>query len=267
MSETYAPNQSNYFIGRGALYVDIHTAANVRTSYFHWGNVEDLQIVPSSQVATLRSSLDASSGVLAEDEISKDFEVRWRNTECNRKVLAAAIAGTEAYFTQSSSTVTAETLTSSVELGGVYKTAKRAASSIVVKQGASTLVLGTDYEVVDATACMIHILPTSSTVTAGSAITVDYSAAAVSTTSQKIIQGGNRAPSRSRSGSRAPRWRARRARSTCGARRSRWPTRWRSSTATTTPAWRSRPRSSTTRPAASAARRAIPTSASTSGKT
>jgi hypothetical protein len=192
MSETYAPNQSNYFIGRGALYVDIHTAANVRTSYFHWGNVEDLQIVPSSQVATLRSSLDASSGVLAEDEISKDFEVRWRNTECNRKVLAAAIAGTEAYFTQSSSTVTAEILTSSVELGGVYKTAKRAASSIVVKQGASTLVLGTDYEVVDATACMIHILPTSSTVTAGSAITVDYSAAAVSTTSQKIIQGGNK---------------------------------------------------------------------------
>jgi hypothetical protein len=193
MSETYAPNQSNYVIGRGVLRIAlIDPTTGTRGAYFHYGNVEDLGIVPTSQVATLRSSLDATSGVLAEDEISKDFEVRWRNTEMNRKVLAQAIAGTEAYFTQSSATVTAETLTTSAELGGTYITAKRGVSAYTLKVGATPAVEGTDYELVDATAGAFHVLSTATVITAGSTVTIDYTAAAVAGTTQKIIQGGNR---------------------------------------------------------------------------
>src|SRR5690606_27864297 len=82
-----------------------------------------------------------------------------------------------AYSAQAATPVTGESLTTAAELNGVYRTAKLGPITDVVVDNATDteeLVLGTDYEILNADVGLIRILPTATKVTTGESLTIDY---------------------------------------------------------------------------------------------
>src|SRR5690242_14110876 len=184
-SETYAPNPTNCVLGAGAIFFDRHDSSGNRTGLFHLGNAKDLKASASQSRVTLNNYVTADGGIYAEGAATQEVTVSCLVYEFNRKNLALLASGTEAYYTQTATTVTAETLNSSLALGAHYQTAYRNIGTLVVKQGTVTLTSGTDYSIIDATAGLIKILTTGAAV-AGSAVTADYVGAAITTTNQPI---------------------------------------------------------------------------------
>jgi hypothetical protein len=186
-SETLAPSPINCKLGSGALFFDRHDASGNKTGLFHFGNGKDLRASASQSRVTLPNYITPDGGTYAEGSISQEISISFLGYEFSKKNIALWTSGTEAFYTQTATTVTAESLSTSLTLGAYYQTAYRAPGSLVVKQGTTTLVSGTDYSLIDATAGLIKILTTGAA-TAGSAVTADYVGAAVSTTSQPIVQ-------------------------------------------------------------------------------
>jgi hypothetical protein len=86
--------------------------------------------------------------------------------------------------------VTGETLTTSAIKGGFYKTAKLGPiTAVTVNQSGTPLVAGVDYTVHNPEVGIIHILPTSATVTNGSTLTVSYTPTAYAAGLQ-VVAGG-----------------------------------------------------------------------------
>jgi hypothetical protein len=75
------------------------------------------------------------------------------------------------------------------EKGKLYGTLKRNISSVAVKQGATTLLVGVDYEVFNAKRGVIRILPTSPSFLEGTAVTVDYTAETITAVSANAVAG------------------------------------------------------------------------------
>lgn len=186
-SETYAPNPINCILGAGKIYFDRHTTAAARTGFFEIGNAKDLRASASQSRVTLPNYLTEDGGTYAEGAVTQEITISTLVYEFNRKNIALLTSGTEAFYTQTATTVTGETLNSSLALGAVYQTAYRNIGTVVVKQGTTTLVSGTDYSIVDSTAGLIKILTTGAA-TAAAAVTADYIGAAITTTNQPIVQ-------------------------------------------------------------------------------
>jgi hypothetical protein len=104
----------------------------------------------------------------------------------DQRILAYALNGITAAYSQSSATVTDEAVTSPAAFNDWAPLANRHVSSVVVKHttGSPTYVAGTDY-VADLTAGFIRILE-SGDITEGQALKVSYAAAAISGTT---VQG------------------------------------------------------------------------------
>lgn len=186
-SETYAPNPLNCILGSGAIYFDRFDTSGNKQGFFHIGNAKDLKATSSETTVDLPNYVTADGGTYASGAATRTVNVSALLYEFNKKNIALLTSGTEAFYTQTATTVTAETLNSSLALGAHYQTAYRNIGTVVVKQSTTTLVSGTDYSIIDATAGLIKILTTGAA-TAGSAVTVDYVGAAITTTSQPIVQ-------------------------------------------------------------------------------
>lgn len=186
-SETYAPDPTNCVLGKGRIYFDRFTAAGARTGYFEIGNAKDLKADSSENRVELPNYLTSDGGIYAEGLASRQVTVSATLYEFNRKNIALLTSGTETTYTQTSSTVTGESLNTSLALGAVYQTAKRNISAITVINAATTTLTTLDWSLVDATAGLIKILTTGAAVEGG-AVTVNYTAAAITASNQKIVQ-------------------------------------------------------------------------------
>lgn len=186
MPETFAPSNDNMSFGAGACYFDPFDAAGDPTGYFHLGEVSELIPRPTDDIKEHYEHMTPARGLYATALAQRKLEVDLTLWELNRKNFSLGTAGEETLFTQGGSTITGEQLAASLALGAVYTTAERQISAYAVKQGATTLVEGTDYEVVDANAGMIHILPDGAA-TEAAAVTIDYTSAAIAGSAQKTI--------------------------------------------------------------------------------
>lgn len=184
-SETYAPSPTNCVLGKGKIYFDRFNTSGVKTGLFELGNAKDLRASVNSTRAELNNYTTGSGGIYAEAEVSKVVTVSALVYEFNRKNIALLTSGTESSYTQTTQTVTGATLTTSASLGGIYKTAYRNITVTGVFQGTSTLTTAS-YSVWDSTAGLIKLLTTGSA-TEGTALTIDYTAAAI-TTGQKVVE-------------------------------------------------------------------------------
>lgn len=181
-------NGANLLLGRGKIYFERNNpTTGAGTGLEFLGNCTQLEITPSVERREKFSSTRSSATKLASVPISQSHQVAITMDEYVPYNLALALMGDAGLLAQASSTVTGETLTTSVKKGRSYTTAFRKISTVVVKKGASTLVLGTDYEILDATRGLIRILPGSVTVVDGDTVTVDYAYAA--DTSEKVAGG------------------------------------------------------------------------------
>jgi hypothetical protein len=171
---------SKLLLGRGKLYFDRWLPGTTTpTGARMLGDCAKFDILPSVQTKDRYLSTKATATKLATVNITQQHMVQIEMGEYDPETVAVALLGDTALVTQAATPVTGESLTTSVNLGRIYQTAKRLIGTITVHQGATVLVAGTDYEVEDATMGLIRILPTSVTVTAGSAITIDYTPTAI----------------------------------------------------------------------------------------
>jgi hypothetical protein len=174
-----APNPNNILLGRGEILFDRHTAAGVRQGYFHLGNCNRFAIQVEDDVIDLQNSMDAEGGVYQSATRSRAVRVEINANEHAVEQMALALMGETSTFTQASSAITGEILTSSVVAGRYYKTANRSISGVVVTQGTATLTNSVDYVVHDASMGTIRFVSGAGAVTA-TAATVAYTRASLS---------------------------------------------------------------------------------------
>lgn len=187
----YQSNSNNVLLGRGKLYFDRWSSSGVDTyGLAYLGDCSKFEISTSDDKAQIFDYGQPTAPLLNETVVKREVSISLTLHEYTKENLALVLMGVEAGATQSSGTVTAETLTTSVTKGKSYQTANRNISGITVKKGATSLVLDTDYNVVDATLGMIHITTTGSTLTNGDTITIDYTKAAIASPGLDRIQGG-----------------------------------------------------------------------------
>lgn len=183
-------NGANQQVGRGRLYVDRFDSSGNRTGYRFAGTAEEFKITQSVETVQAKNYAVAGAPIVARATLSNEADISFKLKEFVKENLALHELGTESSYTQAATAVTGETLTSSAVLDRHYKTAKRKIGTVVVKQGATTLVAGTDYDIIDAVAGLIYLRPGSVTITPGSAITVDYIPTAITAPGLDKVIGG-----------------------------------------------------------------------------
>jgi hypothetical protein len=168
-------------LGRGALYFDRRTATDNKVGSFHLGNCDQFGINVATEKLDpqgLHPAVDlpykevvSSTDVGSPSRASSSRRTRWRWRRWARSRRTRRPTGA----------VTAEVLASATVTGlkgRTFFTAYKNISAVVLKQGATTFVLNTDYTIVDAVRGMIKILTTGA-VADGTALTVDYTKAAI----------------------------------------------------------------------------------------
>lgn len=167
-------------LGRGKLYFDRFTSAGVTTGLRFLGTCEKLELTTSDEIAKVYDYSRADAPLLDQALTRREVSLAITLKEFTKENLALVLMGEESAFTQTSTPVVDESLTTSVKKGRVYKTAGRRIGTVTVKKSPSTtLVLGTDYDIADAELGLIHIREGSVTVTDGDTILASYTPAAI----------------------------------------------------------------------------------------
>jgi len=186
------PSNENVILGKGALFFDRYDAAGASTGFRHLGNCSVFEIGTEDDVLELKSSLSAAAGTYKKVTRSRTVNINVTFYEFDSENLALALMGEVATFTQTGATVADEVLVAAALTnikGKYFFTAQRRISAVTLTQ-TGALVAGTDYEIVDAEQGLIRILPTSATVVDGTAITIDYTSAAV--TALDVVRGATK---------------------------------------------------------------------------
>ena len=174
-------NGDNLLLGRGKFFFDRKTTAGVYTGYRFLGNVESAELTAESEKVEKYSSTRAASSLLKTVTTQQTHNLQIALDEHTPDNVALCFFGDTATLSQTGATVTAQALTGGLNAkkGRLYTTLHRNISAVAPKQGATTLVEGTDYEVQDALTGLIYLLPTSVTITEALPLTVDYTYATV----------------------------------------------------------------------------------------
>jgi hypothetical protein len=173
------PNQ--LLLGRGKLYFDRFDSAGNATGLRFLGEADKLEINPSATTKDYFGMTKAASTKLAQNITQQTHEIDIQLREYQAANLALALLGDSTVLTQTGGSITGEQLSSKALPGCVYKTANRNISTVVAHTGVTALVLGTDYEVLDAVMGLIHVLPGTTALDGTKPLSVDYTAAAITT--------------------------------------------------------------------------------------
>lgn len=179
------PQTNLPMLGKGSVLFNPKDANGVPQGFIHLGNVTTFALSQQDEKKELYSSINKSTIKISEVHIKRNVTFKITGTDFKTDNMKIFFQGDSGTVAQTGSTVTGETLASSsiTKLGKIFRTAKRNISAITVHGGTTptTLVLGTDYTVLDATVGLIYILPTSAIVGLDtSALTIDYTYATIS---------------------------------------------------------------------------------------
>lgn len=172
-----ASDPTNLLLGKGIIYFDRFDATGLRTGELDLGNCEVFSVGITDENKEKYSSRDAAAGLLRRVNTRRDIPISIQGDEFNPENLALVQMGSLGTLTQASGSVTAEQISAAPVKGRWYPTVGRDISAVVVKQGVTTLALDTDY-LVDAVSGRIYLVPSGAAV-AGTPLTVDYAAAAI----------------------------------------------------------------------------------------
>lgn len=172
---------NNLLLGRGKFFFDRKTTAGVYTGYRFLGNSESAELGAEGEAVDKYSSTRAASALLKTVTTQQTHTLQIALDEHTPENAALCFFGDTTTLSQTGATVTAEALTGGLNAkkGRLYATTKRNISAVAVKQGATTLVAGTDYEIQDALTALIYLLPGSVTITEALPLTIDYTYATV----------------------------------------------------------------------------------------
>lgn len=182
------PDPGNCLLGRGAVGIDLFTAAGATQGYLQIGNASDLNVDPNEEHETLPNYLTADAGAYADALVQRTLTGSVTVYEFMRRNIALLSGGVESTYTQGATPLTGEVLTTSALLGAQYQTAKRKIGTVTVLMGTTTLVLATDYTILSTEKGLIQVLTTSPTVTAGATLTINYTPTAITGSQQRTIE-------------------------------------------------------------------------------
>lgn len=193
---TYTPSASNVMLGRGALYFDRRTTTDNKVGSFHLGNCDQFGINVTTEKLTLSDYTQQSTSPYKEVVSSTEVALTISGFEFSKDTMALATMGAiDATYAQNNTAVTGEVLAAATVTGlkgRFFWTQYRNISSVALKQGATTHVLNTDYQIIDATRGIIKILTTGA-VADGTALTIDYAKATITAGAIDRIFGGTAA--------------------------------------------------------------------------
>lgn len=169
----------HYYSGQGVVLVAERDAQGKPLGFVPVGNVSDLKLTVSTSVLEHKESHTGQRGT----DLRLTTETKCGLSMTMENFVAENLARVSRgqATTVAGATVTAEPI--KCYLGKVVSLANIKVSAVTVKNGASTLVAGTDY-FVNADAGSIKFAETIATITDGAALTVDYTYA-----SQKVVDG------------------------------------------------------------------------------
>lgn len=180
-------------LGKGSVLLDRFSNGSPTGVFTHLGNCSKFEISPKDDKADLYQSLYPSPTKIAEAVKKRDIMISIEGTDFSADHAALfGISSGVGTVSQTTGAVTAETVVSAAQTANAKGRYFRVANWPVqawtdLKQGAVTLVSGTDYVVVDLTHGIIYIPLTSAIDTTGTtAITADYTKA---TASYKTVAG------------------------------------------------------------------------------
>src|SRR5512146_581534 len=181
---------TNTVFGRGAIFFDRFDANGVQLNqWMHFGDCDSLATSISEDTVDLIDYTQNTGTPYNSATKSTTVALKISGFEFTPRMLAVVFKGDGSTFTQSATTVTGETLAPSTLtglLGSYFRTANRNISAITVKQGTTTLVSATDWSLHDSLSGMVRILPSGSTVVDGTALTINYTAAALTAGSNAL---------------------------------------------------------------------------------
>lgn len=182
MPNTYAgtPSPTNVSLGRGKIFFNRQDANGVLQGFVHLGNCDNLSVSTGVETKEMVNFMTNTSAPYKRVVTKTTVEAKISGFEFHPDVAALNVLGDVVPVTQSTATVTAEALAAAAvtKKGKTFRTLKRNISAVAVKQGATTLTLGTDYTIADATMGLVSF-PATSAVDDALAVTVDYTAAAI----------------------------------------------------------------------------------------
>jgi hypothetical protein len=185
-----APNAANEYLGRAKVFIAPWQSAGGIGAQQDMGNLTVFDMSVKDETKEKYESMDPTSVLYARAVIRQTVSLKMTGDELTLDNLGRALAGVIETITGAGAMVSAQPVTSSVVLGRYYELGFRNITTLTdVKQGSATLVLGTDYTA-DLVNGRIYILPTSSTVTAGSAITADFTYGAYTYNAVNIARVG-----------------------------------------------------------------------------
>lgn len=184
------PNAENLSLGAGNVYFDRFDAAGKSTGFRHCGNVEQLNRSVTVETKEKKSSMSGARGILKSANVGSEAELSLLFNEYDSENLALAFLGTEAAFLQNAqASVTAGVINGgqAIVLDRWYSLGALNVTVTDLKQGVTTLTVGTDYEV-NAEAGMVRVLSTG--VGTAAVTTWDGSVPAiVANDGKRVIQG------------------------------------------------------------------------------
>src|SRR6266571_4259837 len=171
-------------LGKGSLLLDIYDASGGLTGYIHMGNVTKLEQEIKDDKAELYQSINKTPSLIATAVKKRQVMLSITGTDFSFTHLAIAMmanGGKETTLATGTTAVTGEALASATatKKGKFFSTTGRNIGTVAVKQGATTLVLNTDYQITDAVQGLIYFLPTGA-VDDAAAVTIDYTPTALS---------------------------------------------------------------------------------------
>jgi hypothetical protein len=171
-------------LGKGSVLVDIYDASGGLTGYVHMGNVTELDQEFKDDKKNLYQSINKVPTLIASAVSKRELMLSIKGTDFSFTHLAIAMmanGGKETILATGTTAVVGEALASATatKKGKFFATAGRNIGTVAVKQGVTTLVLNTDYQITDAVQGLIYFLPTGA-VDDAAAVTIDYTPTALS---------------------------------------------------------------------------------------
>ena len=185
-----AADPTQLLLGRGMVYFDRFDSNGNPQGLRFVGEADKFELNPTSTVKDYFTMTKAASIKMAQNIVQQTHEFDIQLREFQAANLAMALLGDSIVLTQNQTVIAAggELLSAKALPGCCYQTAHRNISAVSCETGATPLVAGTDYEVVDATLGLIHVLPGTVVLDGTKPLSIGYTAAAIAAGTQ--VQAG-----------------------------------------------------------------------------
>ena len=166
-------------LGKGSILLDVFDSTGAPTGFQHLGNCTKMELQIKDDIAELYQSLNKSVSLIATALKKRQPMLAITGTDFSSSHMAIAMMGQMVPLNVTAGNITAEPLASATatKKGKYFFTANRnmdpLGTTTVVHQGATTLVQGTDYIIVDPVSGCIYF-PLTSAVVDTTAVTIDY---------------------------------------------------------------------------------------------